>query len=168
MPVRINTTLHKKAIGQINQLYDLVNDLGVDFWGVCTIFKWGRANYHIELFPLPEELISNMAAFLNSKKYRNGKIDVVGYIPTILGGKISGSTAFCEVYKRHLTIELGKMGNAIVMASPLHNEPRSELKSSYDIEDIWMSDTFRRYKTSIGGKNKKICSSCAFKNTCII
>lgn len=81
--IQVTTVFHKENINQINALYNLMVDLGIDSWRLVSIDPIGRANENDRLL-LDGKEIKQILDFIKLKK-KEKKIELMYGCPGFLG-----------------------------------------------------------------------------------
>lgn len=81
--IQVTTVFHKENINQLNELYNIMLDLGLDSWRLVSMDPIGRANENNNLL-LDGKEIKQLLDFIKSKK-SNKKLTVTYGCPSFLG-----------------------------------------------------------------------------------
>lgn len=165
--LQVTTVVHKKNMHQLEQLYDLVCQLGVGSWRVINLEPIGRALDNQELLLDAEEL-KQLFAFIRKKRYSSKvKIDVT----------YGCSHYLTEDYERTVRDNYFICGSGIFVASVLCN---GDIYSCLDIErrpelvqgnvktdnfiDVWENkfEEFRKDRC----ESSQLCKNCEDRIFC--
>ncbi len=164
---QVTTVVHQKNLHQLEQMFEFVQDLGVDSWRVINLEPIGRALQHGALLLEPEQL-RQLLRFIREKRYdARVRMDVT----------YGCSHYLTEEYERTVRDHYFICGSGIFVASILCN---GDIYSCLDIErrpelvqgnihadsfvDVWENRfrEFRRDRT----QDCEMCRRCADRRYC--
>ena len=154
--VQVTTVFHKKNIDQLDELYDVMQDLGVDSWRIASMDPIGRATENDELL-LDGNDLKKLLDFVKSKR-KHGKLKVLYSCQGYLGLEYER-----EVRKNYFQCRAG-----ISIASILYNGDLSVCPDvprlphliqgnirTDNFKDVW-ENKYQVYRD----KNRTSCEEC--------
>ena len=164
--LQVTTVFHKENINQIEELYKVMLDLGIDSWRVVSMDPIGRANENNELLLNGEE-IKRLLDFVKSKR-KNKKLEVTYGCPGFLGLDYEG-----EVRKGYFYCRTGINIASILYNGDLYicpNVPRIKELIQGNIrkdnfKDIW-DNKYKEFRKEDRTKCKE-CEECKYWDYCL-
>ena len=154
--IQVTTVVHRKNIGQLDELYGILKKMNIDSWRVINMEPIGRAKLYPDLLLTPEDYKA-MFAFI--KKHYN---DIT--LPVTYGcSHFLGTALEREVRKWYFLCNAGVYTASIMwngdIAACLDIERRPELIQGNirtdDFRQIWLGK-FRQYRS-----DSRKCGKCA-------
>lgn len=158
IPVRTNTVIYTQNIDELNDLVDMLLDLGVQEIVFDQFMDTGRGTTHEELIPSLEmgKIVSEKVTDIEEKPQR---------FTLKLGGDIPGSTyfSFCGIGTSMVTIK----ANGNVVLCPVLSGPEETAGNVLNtpLKEIWSTNTlFQSFRDC--NLDDMVCGECPSKMEC--
>ncbi len=168
----ISTTVHNKNIHQLKDLVETAIELGAKSINFILLDPLGRAKHQDDLLLGPSEIIniSHTAKQLTSEY---GDSIYVGYLdPSVpeykdLDTTEGNSKIFCTAGTTRMAIRSDGIVFPCVYA---FHDDKFAMGSArlQNIEDIWISESWKLFRGSIELQNLNECKSCSLSSTCTL
>ena len=164
--IEVTTVFHKKNINQINELYNIMLDLGLDSWRLVSMDPIGRANQNNNLLLSGKE-IKQLLDFIKSKK-KDKKLKLVYGCPGFLGLEYEKEVRDGFFYCRTGISIASILYNGDLFVCP--NVPRIDsfiqgnIKND-NFKNIW-NNKYKEFRNKNRTKSEK-CSKCEHWEYCL-
>lgn len=164
--IQVTTVFNKKNINEIEELYKVMLELGIDSWRVVSIDEIGRACDNNDLL-LDGKEIKRILDFIKKNK-KKSKMEILYGCPSFLGTD----------YEKEVRGQYFNCRTGISVASILYNgdlfvcpnvQRRKELIQGNvlkdNFKDVW-ENKYKIFRDKNRTKNEE-CSSCKYYNYCL-
>lgn len=164
--IQVTTVFHKENINQMEELYQIMLELGLDSWRLVSMDPIGRANENDNLLLNGKE-IKQLLDFIKSKK-KDRRLELTYGCPGFLGLEYEK-----EVRKQYFYCRTGINVASILYNGDLFvcpNVPRiksliqGNIKTD-NFKDIW-NNKYKEFRTKDRTKCDK-CEKCEYWNYCL-
>ena len=73
--VEVITCVNERNIAQLNDIYEILSNIGVNRWRIISVFPQGRAEFTKELF-LDRKLLTSLLEFIKTKRQNNSEMNI--------------------------------------------------------------------------------------------
>ncbi len=164
--IQVTTVFHKDNINQLDELYDIISNLGVDSWRLVSMDPIGRANDNNDLL-LDGSEIKKILDFIITKK-KEKKIDLTYGCPGFLGVEYEKEVRRALFYCRTGINVASILYNGDLFVCP--NVPRIPKLMQGNIKtdrfkDAW-ENKYKEFRTKDRTKNEQ-CYDCKWWDYCL-
>lgn len=154
--IQVTTVFHKENINQLDELYNIMLNLGIDSWRLVSMDPIGRAKENDELLLNGEE-IKKLLNFIKEKR-KNSKLELMYGCPSFLGLKYEK-----EVRNHYFYCKTGINVASILYNGDLFvcpNVPRRKELIQGNIRTDNFKDVWDNKYKQFRNKERTKCSSC--------
>ena len=155
MITEVTTVFHKKNIDQLEELYEVISELGVDVWRLIPMDPIGRAKENSE-YLLNGDEVKRILEFIISKKRSKLKLEYgcPGYLGVKYEGKVGRAYFYCRTGISVAII----LYNGDLYVCP--NVPRIKKLIQGNIRKDNFKDVWDNKYKEFRDKNRTACSKC--------